>query len=45
MQDRLDDVLQPGALPHDLIAAGDLSAQRLGGLIGDPDLGQDYDYE
>jgi hypothetical protein len=40
VQDRLDDVLQPGALPHDLIAAGDLPAQRLGGLIRDPHLRQ-----
>ena len=41
MQDGLDDVLQPGALPHDLVATGDLPAQRLGRLVRDPDLGQE----
>jgi hypothetical protein len=29
MQDRLNDVLQSHALPHDLIAAGDLPAEGL----------------
>ena len=41
MQDRLDDVLQPGTLAHDLITAGDLPAQRLRRLIGDPHLRQE----
>jgi hypothetical protein len=36
VQDRLDLVLQPGPLPHDVGAAGDLAAQREGGLIGQP---------
>ena len=34
VQDRLDDVLQPGSLPDDLVATGDLPAQRLGGIVG-----------
>jgi hypothetical protein len=38
MQDRLDDVLPPGTLAHDLIAAGNLPAQRLRHVIGDPHL-------
>ena len=38
MQDRLDDVIQPGTLAHDLITAGDLPAQGLRRLIGDPHL-------
>jgi hypothetical protein len=41
MQDRLDDVLEPGALAHELVASGDLSAQRLRRLVGNPDLGQE----
>jgi hypothetical protein len=41
MQDRLDDVLQPGTLTHDLVAAGDLPAQGLRHLIGDPHLGEE----
>src|SRR5215204_168665 len=41
VQDRLDDVLQPGALPHDLVATGDLPPQRLGRLVRDPDLWQE----
>lgn len=40
VQDRLDDVLQPRALPHDLVAPCDVAAQRLGRFIGDPDLRQ-----
>ena len=41
VQDRLDDVLQPRSLPNDLVAAGDLPAQRLGRLVRDPDLRQE----
>ena len=41
MQDRLDDVLQPGALEHNLIAPGHLPAQSLRRLVGDPDLWQE----
>src|SRR6516165_350835 len=40
MQDRLNDVLQPRALPHDLVAARHLAAERLCRLVGDPDLRQ-----
>src|SRR5215207_6481587 len=40
VQDRLYDVLEPGALPHDLVAASDLPAQRLGWLVRDPNLRQ-----
>ena len=41
MQDRLDDVLQPRSLPNDLIAPGDLPAQRLGRLVRNPDFRQE----
>ncbi len=41
VQDRLNDVLQARALPDDLVATGDLPAQRLGRLIGDPDFRQE----
>jgi hypothetical protein len=41
VQDRLNDVLQAGALAYDLVATRDLPAQRLGWLVGDPDLGQE----
>src|ERR1700758_3810349 len=40
VQDRLNDVLQPRALPHDLVAARHLAAERLCRLVGDPDLRQ-----
>ena len=40
VQDRLNDVLQPRALPHDLVTPRDLPAQRLCRLVGDPDLRQ-----
>ena len=40
VQDRLNDVLQAGALAYDLVATRDLPAQRLGWLVSDPDLGQ-----
>ena len=36
MQDRLDLVLQPGALADDVRAPRDLAAQRLGRLVGEP---------
>ena len=36
MQDRLHLVLQPRPLPHDMRPPGDLPAQRLRRLIGDP---------
>jgi hypothetical protein len=36
VQDRLHLVLQPGPLPHDVGAAGDLAAQREGGLVWQP---------
>jgi hypothetical protein len=32
--------LQPGALPHDVGAAGDLATQREGGIVGQPHRGQ-----
>jgi hypothetical protein len=41
VQDRLDDVLQPRALAHDLITAGDLPAQSLSWLVSNPDLRQE----
>ena len=41
VQDRLNDVLQPRPLPNNLIATGDLAAQRLGRLIWDPDFRQE----
>src|SRR4029450_11003050 len=40
VQDRLHLVLQPGPLPYDVGAAGDLAAQREGGLIGEPPRGR-----
>ena len=36
MQDRLDLVLQPRALPDDMCPTGDLPAPRLGVLVGHP---------
>jgi hypothetical protein len=36
VQDRLDLVLQPGALPDDMRAAGDLATQRVRRVIGQP---------
>jgi len=41
VQDRLDDVLQPGSLPDDLVAARDLPAQCLGRLVGYPHFRQE----
>jgi len=40
MQDRLDLVLQPGALAHEMRAASDLAAARLRVLVSDPHPGQ-----
>ena len=40
VQDRLNDVLQPRALTHDLVAPCHLAPKRLRRLVGDPDLRQ-----
>jgi hypothetical protein len=40
VQDRLNDILQPRALPHDLVAACNLAAERLCCRVGDPNLPQ-----
>jgi hypothetical protein len=39
VQDGLHDMLEPGALPHDLVATGDLAKKRLGGLVRGPRAG------
>jgi len=41
VQDRLNDVLQPRALAHDLVASRYLAAECLSRLVGDPDLRQE----
>jgi hypothetical protein len=41
VEDRPHDVLEPGALADQLLAPADLPPQRLGALVGDPDLRQE----
>jgi hypothetical protein len=41
VQDRVDDVLQPGSLPDDLVASGDQPAQRLSRLVWSSHLRQE----